>query len=117
LPCLLETRPVPEPGSGSSRWRELADTLADCFAVLTASAGESPRRILGEHGITVLITTHFMEEVEYCDRLVIMAEGRILTEGTPAQIRMQQTVPGLAAPSMEQAFIALIEASEERAHA
>jgi len=56
LACLLTTRPVPEPGSGSSRWKELATTLSDCFAVLAASAGESPRRILGSLGITVLIT-------------------------------------------------------------
>jgi len=61
LPCLLETRPVPEPGSGSSRWQDLADILDDCFAILTASAGESPRRILGEHGITVLITESEIE--------------------------------------------------------
>lgn len=56
LVCLLGTRPVPEPGSGNSRWDELAETLTDCFAILAASAGESPRRILGRHGITVLIT-------------------------------------------------------------
>ena len=56
LACLLETRPVPEPGSGSERWQVLADTLHDCFAILAASAGESPRRILAEKGITVLIT-------------------------------------------------------------
>lgn len=56
LICLLGTRPVPEPGSGSSRWQELGKSLPDCFAILAASAGESPRRILGEQGVTVLIT-------------------------------------------------------------
>ncbi len=56
LTCLLGTRPVPEPGSGSSRWQELAKSLPDCFAILAASAGESSRRILGEQGIAVLIT-------------------------------------------------------------
>ncbi|MBU0484281.1 MAG: radical SAM protein [Proteobacteria bacterium] len=61
LICLLTTRPVPEPGSGSSRWEELSRSLTDCFAVLTASAGESPRRILAEHGIPVLITDHEIE--------------------------------------------------------
>jgi len=41
------------------------------------------RRInaLAENGITVMVTTHFMEEAEYCDRLVIMAQGRLLAEG------------------------------------
>ena len=56
LTCLLGTRPVPDPGSGSSRWSELATTLDDCFAILAASAGQNPRQILAEHGITVLIT-------------------------------------------------------------
>ncbi|MFN2369292.1 MAG: NifB/NifX family molybdenum-iron cluster-binding protein, partial [Desulfurivibrionaceae bacterium] len=56
LTSLLGTRPVPEPGIGGSRWEELAGSLPDCFAILAASAGESPRRILGEQGITVLIT-------------------------------------------------------------
>ncbi len=61
LACLLGTRPVPEPGSGSSRWEELATSLHDCFALLAASAGASPRRILEKHGITVLITDNEIE--------------------------------------------------------
>lgn len=55
LPCLLATRPVSEPGGGGERWQELGGTLADCFTLLAASAGESPRKILAEQGITVLI--------------------------------------------------------------
>jgi len=55
LACLLETRPAPEPGS-DDRWEELAETLPDCFAILVASAGDRPRKVLGEHGIAVLIT-------------------------------------------------------------
>ena len=55
LACLLETRPATEPG-GSDRWKDLAERLHDCFAVLATSAGESPRKILGRHGITVIIT-------------------------------------------------------------
>ena len=38
-------------------------------------------------GVTVLVTTHFMEEAEYCDRLAIMAAGRILAIGEPAAIK------------------------------
>lgn len=60
LACLLETRPAPEPGS-SERWEELAATLHDCFAVLAASAGERPRKILSDHGIQVLITDNEIE--------------------------------------------------------
>lgn len=61
LNCLLGTRSVPEPGSGNSRWQELAKSISDCFAILTASAGESPKRILGQHGITVFITDSEIE--------------------------------------------------------
>lgn len=56
LACLLETRDAPEPGGGTSRWEGLVDTLADCFALLAASAGERPREILNRRGVTVLIT-------------------------------------------------------------
>lgn len=51
---LFGTRPTPKPGSGKGRWRTLAETLNDCFAILTVSAGDNPRRILGAQGITVL---------------------------------------------------------------
>ncbi len=47
------------------------------------------RRItaLAEQGVTVIVTTHFMEEAEYCDRVVILDAGQVLAEGTPAEIR------------------------------
>ena len=56
LVCLLGTRTLPEPGAGASRWEILAETLKDCFVLLAASAGESPRKVLSSHGISVLIT-------------------------------------------------------------
>jgi ABC-2 type transport system ATP-binding protein len=77
------------------------------------------RRInaLAEAGVTVLVTTHFMEEAEYCDRLVIMAEGRILTEGTPESIKTAARRADLADPTMEDAFISVIEAASAPAAA
>lgn len=56
LSCLLETRSLPEPGFGAARWELLADILKDCFVLLAAGAGESPRKILEGRGIRVLIT-------------------------------------------------------------
>ncbi|WP_241667316.1 radical SAM protein [Pseudodesulfovibrio senegalensis] len=56
LPCLLETRETPHPGSGSSRWEQLAGQLSDCFALLTANAGERPKRNLSRLGVSVLVT-------------------------------------------------------------
>ncbi len=42
-------------------------------------------RSLKSEGVTLILTTHYMEEAsQLCDRLVIMHEGRVLTEGTPA---------------------------------
>ena len=48
---------------------------------------------LAEGGVTVLVTTHFMEEAEYCDRLAIMAAGEVLAIGTPAEIKAQAPRP------------------------
>ena len=61
LACLLETRSAPEPGSGALRWQEVADILDDCFILLTASAGEKPRKILGEQGLKVYVTEENIE--------------------------------------------------------
>ncbi|MGB8412771.1 MAG: ATP-binding cassette domain-containing protein [Candidatus Binatus sp.] len=72
------------------------------------------RRInaLAESGITIMVTTHFMEEAEYCDRLVIMAQGRILAEGTSEEMKARFRSDALPNPTMEDAFVALITAAE-----
>ncbi|MDA8164918.1 MAG: hypothetical protein M0017_07805 [Desulfobacteraceae bacterium] len=56
LVALLAARDLPEPGGGPARWEEAARILHDCFALLAASAGDSPKRVLGDHGIRVLVT-------------------------------------------------------------
>jgi nitrogen fixation protein NifB len=61
LACLLGSRPAPEPGGGEMRWENLGETLGDCFAILAASAGESPRKILARHGIKVLVIEDTIE--------------------------------------------------------
>lgn len=61
LTCLLETRKAPEPGSGETRWDQLADILPDCFALLAASAGQRPREVLAGRGIRVIITDENIE--------------------------------------------------------
>jgi ABC-2 type transport system ATP-binding protein len=67
---------------------------------------------LAQQGVTVMVTTHFMEEAEYCDRLAIMAAGRILTLGTPAEIRTVARTDQNPDPTIEDAFIHLIEENE-----
>lgn len=68
---------------------------------------------LAESGVTVLVTTHFMDEANYCDRLVIMAEGEVLAAGTPAELKARFRSQQQPDPSMEDAFIGLIEAHEK----
>ena len=67
---------------------------------------------LAEHGVTIMVTTHFMDEAEYCDRLAIMAAGKILTIGTPDEIREYGRTENNPEPTFEDAFIYLIEKSE-----
>ncbi len=62
-----------------------------------------------QSGVTVLVTTHFMEEAEYCDRLAIMAAGEVLALGSPAEIKADAKSGECPAPTMEEAFIGLIE--------
>jgi len=74
------------------------------------------RRItaLAEQGVTVIVTTHFMEEAEYCDRVVIMDAGRVLAQGTPAEVRRRAYHEGEREPTMEDAFIKIVEEARER---
>ena len=42
--------------------------------------------VLAESGIGILVTTHYMDEAQFCDRLVLMQAGRIVLEGTPVEL-------------------------------
>jgi ABC-2 type transport system ATP-binding protein len=74
------------------------------------------RRItaLAEQGVTVIVTTHFMQEAEYCDRIAIMDSGRVLAQGAPGEIRRSVATRHDPEPSMEDAFIAVVERARER---
>ena len=71
------------------------------------------RRItaLAEQGVTVIVTTHFMQEAEYCDRVAIMDAGKVLAQGSPADIRQRASTATMPEPSMEDAFIAIVQDS------
>lgn len=62
---------------------------------------------LADQGVTILVTSHFMDEAEYCDRLAIVYAGRIIVTGTPAALRAQVRTAALPDPTLEDAFIAL----------
>jgi ABC-2 type transport system ATP-binding protein len=69
---------------------------------------------LAENGVTIMVTTHFMEEAEYCDRLALMTSGEILALGTPSEVKDKARGKSRTKiDSMEEAFIALIEAQPE----
>ncbi|MFC4308477.1 ATP-binding cassette domain-containing protein [Steroidobacter flavus] len=75
------------------------------------------RRIgsLADHGTTIVVTTHFMEEAEYCDRIMIQDAGTMLAIGTPEEVRQQAGEAERPARSMEEAFIGIVEHARERA--
>ena len=62
-----------------------------------------------QQGVTVIVTTHFMEEAEYCDRMLIMSQGDTLAMGKPAEIRALARTQENQDPTIEDAFVALAE--------
>jgi ABC-2 type transport system ATP-binding protein len=69
------------------------------------------RRIttLAAQGVTVIVTTHFMQEAEYCDHVAIMDAGKVLAQGSPGEIRHRASTPDSPDPDMESAFIAIVQ--------
>ena len=65
---------------------------------------------LAARGTTVVVTTHFMEEAEYCDRIMIQDQGRLIAIGTPTAIRQQ----GGNSKTMNEAFINIVEAGRQK---
>jgi ABC-2 type transport system ATP-binding protein len=61
-------------------------------------------------GTTVLVTTHYMDEAEYCDRISIMVAGRIDAMGTPAELKQQFGVD-----SIDEVFVRLARPANEMA--
>lgn len=64
---------------------------------------------LANQGMTIIVTTHFMEEAEYCDRIAIQDAGKLLAIGTPQQIRGMAQLEDVN--DMNSAFIAIVEQS------
>jgi ABC-2 type transport system ATP-binding protein len=65
---------------------------------------------LVEKGVTVLVTTHFMDEAEYCDQVTLIYRAEQIATGTPDELKAKAGALSKADdPTMEDAFIALIE--------
>ncbi|MDR1677783.1 MAG: ATP-binding cassette domain-containing protein [Deltaproteobacteria bacterium] len=63
-------------------------------------------------GVTVMITTHFMEEAEYCDLIALIFRGRNIASGSPDELKALVRSKELENPTMEDAFIELIKQNE-----
>lgn len=69
---------------------------------------------LSANGTTIIVTTHFMEEAQYCDRLIIQDAGKTLIRGTPEEVLDDAT-------TMDEAFVRIVqhfraEAKDDKAH-
>lgn len=62
---------------------------------------------LAKKGVTILVTTHFMDEAEYCDRISLFYHGETIALGTPQELKDKA-----GAKTMEETFITLIKESE-----
>jgi ABC-2 type transport system ATP-binding protein len=65
-------------------------------------------------GVTIMVTTHFMEEAEYCDRIALIYQGSIINMNTPNSLKSEAKSNELENPTLEDAFIEMIEAHDRR---
>ena len=64
---------------------------------------------LSNLGITILISSHTMDDANHCQRLMFVQEGKIVADGTPGELR---TAVGLAEATLEDAFLYFVNVSK-----
>jgi ABC-2 type transport system ATP-binding protein len=69
---------------------------------------------LVQGGVTVMVTTHFLDEAEYCDRIALIYRGRMIASGSPDELKASARTLALPDPTLEDAFIALVEADDKK---
>jgi ABC-2 type transport system ATP-binding protein len=67
---------------------------------------------LVRRGVTVLVTTHFMDEAEYCDRVALMYRSKLIALDPPDVLKARVASEDCPEPTMEDAFVALVKASD-----
>ncbi len=65
--------------------------------------------LLKKRGVTIVLTTHYMDEAEHCDRIALLRQGQLLAEGTPAEV-----IQSAGAAGLEEAFLALAKRGDAR---
>ncbi|MEW6457374.1 MAG: ABC transporter ATP-binding protein [Acidobacteriota bacterium] len=69
---------------------------------------------LSDKKITIFVTTHFLEEAEYCNRLGLIYNGKLIAIGTPRELKEKSSYEGLIpSPTLEDAFVYLMEKERE----
>lgn len=68
---------------------------------------------LVEKGVTVMVTTHFMDEAEYCDRIALIYGGKVINMDSPGALKAQASTSENPNPTLEETFIKLIEGKSE----
>jgi ABC-2 type transport system ATP-binding protein len=72
---------------------------------------------LVEKGVTVMVTTHFMDEAEYCDRIALIYRSKVIKIGTPDTLKKAAITDENPSPTLEDAFIRLIGSYDQDNHA
>ena len=72
---------------------------------------------LVEKGVTVMVTTHFMNEAEYCDRIGLIYRSKLITIGTSEELKQLAKTSNNPFPTLEDAFITLVQRYDEEQYA
>lgn len=67
---------------------------------------------LARKGVTIMVTTHFMDEAEYCDRVAMLSRARLIALDTPDALKRSAATAARPDPTMEDAFIHLVESAD-----
>jgi len=67
---------------------------------------------LAGRGVTIFVTTHYMDEAEYCDRLGMIYRGELIAMDTPRALKAAITKENGTPPTLEDVFVSLIEAHD-----
>ncbi|MER1967361.1 ATP-binding cassette domain-containing protein [Castellaniella sp. GW247-6E4] len=72
---------------------------------------------LARKGVTIMVTTHFMDEAEYCDRVAMLSRARLIALDTPDALKRAAANVEHPDPTMEDAFIHLVESADREMEA
>ena len=65
--------------------------------------------LLKKKGVTIVLTTHYMDEAQHCDRIALLRQGQLLAEGTPVDV-----VKSTGATNLEEAFLMLAKREDAK---